>query len=72
MFIEEEQNGFRKGRSCIDAVFTMEQVTEKRLLQKLETRIPFNDYTKAFGTVLRHMMWGILEERVIKVILFKL
>jgi sorting nexin-29 len=28
--MEEEQCGFRKGRSCVDAVFTTKQITEKR------------------------------------------
>jgi hypothetical protein len=33
----EEQNGFRPGRSCIDNVFTIKQIIEKRREQNLET-----------------------------------
>jgi uncharacterized protein (UPF0128 family) len=28
--MEEEQCGFRKGRSCTDAIFTMQQIIEKK------------------------------------------
>ena len=42
----EEQNGFRKGRSCIGNVIIIRQIIEKRREYNLETHIGFIDYEK--------------------------
>ena len=47
-FLLECQNGFRKGRSCIDLLFAMKLLIEKRKEFILETRLAFLDYVKAF------------------------
>ena len=39
----EEQNGFRRGRSCIDKVFTLKQTIEKKREFNLKTHIAFLD-----------------------------
>ena len=36
----EGQNGFRVGRSCVDSIFTIKQVAEKRHLQPQTTYKP--------------------------------
>ena len=42
--MEEEQCGFRKGRSCTDAIFTARQIIEKRKEHKLPLFFLFIDY----------------------------
>jgi sorting nexin-29 len=53
----EEQSGFRRGRSCIDNVFTLKQTVEKRREFNLETHIAFLDLGKAFDRVNRNQLW---------------
>jgi sorting nexin-29 len=59
----EEQNGFRKGRSCTDDIFTIRQIIEKRREFNLETHIAFIDYEKAFDRENRATVWQITERR---------
>ena len=47
----EEQNEFRVGRSCIDNVFIIKQIIEKRREFSLETHMAFLDLEKAFDSV---------------------
>ena len=60
--IGEEQNGFREGRSCTDASFTIKQIVEKRKEYNLETCLAFIDYEKAYDRVDRKKLWNIMEE----------
>ncbi|KAJ4434064.1 hypothetical protein ANN_16383 [Periplaneta americana] len=60
--LQEPQCGFRKGRSCIDAVFTIKQIVEKRKEFNLPTYLLFLDYEKAYDRVLRQKLWSILNE----------
>jgi hypothetical protein len=46
VLISEKQNGFRTGRSCMDDIFTIKQVIEKRREHSLETHVVFIDYEK--------------------------
>ena len=62
----EGQSGFRKGRSCIDNIFTVRQIIEKRREQSLKTHLLFVDYCKAFNKVPSSMLWGVLENRDIR------
>jgi len=48
---EEEQSGFRTGRSCTDNIFCMEQVIEKRNATNQETHLLFVDLTKAYDSI---------------------
>jgi hypothetical protein len=41
--MEEEQCGFRRGRSCIDAIFTVQQIIEKRKEHNLQLFLLFID-----------------------------
>jgi sorting nexin-29 len=51
--MEEEQCGFRKGRSCTDAIFTVQQIIEKRKEHNLPLFLLFIDYEKAYNNVNR-------------------
>ena len=44
--MSEEQNGFTKGRSCVDCVFVVQQISEKRRSRGLETHRAFTDLEK--------------------------
>lgn len=46
--ISEAQNGFSKGSSCLDCIFTIAQITEKRREYQLPTYIDFVNFEKAF------------------------
>lgn len=62
-FIDEEQCGFRKGRSCIDAAFTLKLLIERRREFNLETHLLFLDYEKAFDEVRRPLLFNILKNK---------
>lgn len=48
---EEEQCGFRGGRSSTDHIFCMKQIIEKRAATNQETHILFIDLTKAYDNI---------------------
>jgi hypothetical protein len=62
--MEEEQCGFRKGRSCVDAMFTAQQITEKRTEHNLLLFLLFIDYKKSYNNLNRDMLWQVLEEKI--------
>ena len=62
-FLDEEQCGFRKARSCIDAAFTLKLLLEKRREFNLETHFLFLDYEKAFDEVRRPLLFNILQNK---------
>ena len=45
----EEQNGFRKGRSCMDCIFSVSQIIEKRREFNIPTYMAFIDFKKALA-----------------------
>ena len=53
----EEQLNFRKRQSCINNIFTVKQIVEKRIEHNFETHLLFGDYYKAFDKVPRLMLW---------------
>ena len=56
----ESQCGFRQGRGCADAVFTVKLAIKKRREHNQETWILFLDLVKAFDRVPRQLLWQIL------------
>src|SRR5215469_12415975 len=48
---EEEQSGFRTGRSCTDSILCMKQFIEKMNATNQEIHLLFVDLTKAFDSV---------------------
>ena len=58
----ETQCGFRPGRGCTDAVFTVKIAMKKRREHGLESWILFIDLVKAFDRVPREMLWQVLAK----------
>jgi len=48
---EEEQSGFRTGRSCADNIFCMKRFIEKMNATNQETHLLFVDLTKAHESI---------------------
>ena len=57
----EPQCGFRRGRGCQDAIFTVKMAMKKRGEHSVETWILFLDLVKAFDRVPRDLLWLVLE-----------
>ena len=55
--LTDEQNGFRSNRSCMEHIYTLYTVINKRKLAKLPTYACFVDAKKAFDTVSRDCLW---------------
>ena len=47
----EEQNGFRKKRSCMDHIYSLISVIKNRKLKRQQTYVCFIDAKKAFDSV---------------------
>ena len=47
------QAGFRRGRGCVDHIFSLSEIIQSRIRQGLPTYIFFRDVAKAFDTVWR-------------------
>ena len=62
--MEEEQCGFRKGRSCTDAIFTAQQITEKRKEHNLPLFLLFIDYVKAYDNVNRDKLCEVMNNKI--------
>jgi len=60
----EEQRGFRKGRSCTDATFTVQQIIEKRKEHNLQLFLLFIDYEKAYDNVNRDKLWEMMDNKI--------
>ncbi|XP_030753480.1 uncharacterized protein LOC115880423 [Sitophilus oryzae] len=58
----EEQGGFRAGRSCIDNIFVLQQIIEKRRARNLDTHLVFIDLEKAYDMVPLKKLFEILVE----------
>jgi hypothetical protein len=60
----EEQRGFRKERSCTGAIFTVQQITEKRKEHNLPLFLLFIDYEKTYDNVNRDKLWEIMDNKI--------
>ena len=58
----ESQCGFRPGRGCTDAIFTIKIALKKRREHGLESWVFFLDLVKAFDRVPRELLWMILSK----------
>ena len=54
--IVEEQNGFRKGRSCLDNIYALTTIIRNRMNQGSNTFCAFVDFKKAFDWVDRDLL----------------
>ena len=59
--IDDEQNGFRKDRNCIDHLSVITSIIENRKMCRKGTFISFVDFSKAYDRVDRGMLWTKLE-----------
>ena len=55
--LADEQNGFRKARSCLDHIFTLNAIVQNRLLTNQDTFSCFIDAKKAFDSLNRDCLW---------------
>ena len=58
----EAQCGFRQGRGCMDAVFSIKMALKKRREHNLESWVLFLDLVKAFDRVPRSLLWQVLQK----------
>lgn len=58
----ECQNGFRGGRSCTDASFTVKLLIEKKIEHNQELHMCFIDLEKAYDNVNRRILFETLQE----------
>ena len=71
--LPESQCGFRPSRSTTDMIFSVRQIHEKAIEQQQELYIVFVDFSKAFDTVDRDLLWKVLRlfgcpERLVEMI----
>ena len=52
----DEQNGFRKDRSCVDHIYGLTSIKKNRMNQKLHTFCAFIDFKKAFDCINRDFL----------------
>jgi hypothetical protein len=64
--LTEEQNGFRKGRSCLDSMFMLTSIARNRLNMGESTFAAFVDFEKAFDWVDRELLQCKLLENNIE------
>jgi len=64
--LDDAQGGFRKGRSCIDSVFALTELTRVRRKAGLPTYVAMLDIQKAYDRVYRDALWVQLWEIGIK------
>ena len=55
--INDEQNGFVKGKSTIDHVSSINNIIETRKLKKQSTFLAFIDFKKAYDFINRDKLW---------------
>lgn len=60
--LAETQAGFRRGRGCIDHIFTVRQIAEKAREQNVQLLEVFFDLKKAYDTVNRQALWQLLTK----------
>ncbi len=58
--IEDEQNGFRPERSCIDQLSCFTNIIECRKVARKSTYVAFVDFSKAYDRVNREILWDKL------------
>ena len=59
--LREEQAGFRRGRGCIDHIFTLRNIIEQSTEWQRTLYVNFVDFAKAFASVHRHSLWKLLR-----------
>ena len=60
--IGEEQAGFTAGKSCVDHIYTLQQLIEKKTTKNREVHLTFVDLRKAYDTVPRNKLYTALNK----------
>ncbi|MCP4337615.1 MAG: reverse transcriptase family protein, partial [Desulfobulbaceae bacterium] len=60
-WVGEEQGGFRKGRGCVDQIFSLRCVVEKCLEKGQKVYAAFMDLEKAYDRIDREGLWKVLR-----------
>ncbi len=60
--IEDKQNGFRTGRSCLEHIFTLYSIIRNRKNQSKDTYVAYIDFTKCFDLIDRNVLFYKLTE----------
>ena len=60
----EEHCGFRKGRVCTGAIFTAQQIGEKRKEHNLPPLLLFIDFERAYESVNRDKLWELVDNKI--------
>ena len=56
----DEQNGFRKSRSCVEQLLTLTDIVQSRIHVGCEVFVCFLDFSKAYDRVNRDLLWNRL------------
>ena len=59
--LRQEQEGFRKGRGCIEEIFTLGNIIEQCTEWQGQLYINYVDFEKAFDSIHRECLWRILR-----------
>ncbi|XP_060524515.1 uncharacterized protein LOC132700934 [Cylas formicarius] len=59
--IGEEQTGFTAGRSCIDHIYSLQQMIEKKMAKNRAVHLAFIDLKKAYDTIPRGILWKAMK-----------
>ena len=59
--LREEQCGFRKGRGCVDQIFTLRLIIEKCMSYRTPLVLTIIDYEQAFDSVDRRGLVKVLS-----------
>lgn len=70
--LREEQAGFRSGRGCVDQIFNLRQVFERRIRHGRPFGALFVDFSAAFDSVHRESLWAALRKAGIPVKIVKM
>ncbi|KAF2905074.1 hypothetical protein ILUMI_01102 [Ignelater luminosus] len=60
--IGEGQAGFTAGRSCIDHIYTIQQLIRKKKAKNTAIHLAFIDIRKAYDSILREKLWKATKE----------
>ena len=60
--LHDEQNGFRTSRSPLDHLSTVTSIIETRKPMKKDTLVSFIDFSKAYDSIPRNILWSKLKE----------
>jgi hypothetical protein len=60
--LSDEQNGFRKGRSTIDHILSLNNIIDTKKKNKLSTFCAFIDFKKAYDNINRNILWKRLYD----------